>query len=177
MKATLDNGDLIDIEDCYINIPELNEKIIMKILPDISDSKSASYSDENGIGRSSPFKNYSHSENRTVSWTVHFIICKDGDQDTILRYLRTFEACTYPFSESQGGAPFAPPPICHLRCGKFLSNKDEVCAVLKNYSVKADPSVPWDEDSYIPYKLDVDLSFDIVYDQADLPGARKILEL
>lgn len=177
MKATLESGDLIPIEDCYINIPELNKKIVMKISPDISDSKSASYSDENGIGRSTPFKNYSHSENRSIAWTVHFIVCKEGDQDEILDNLRTFEACTYPFSEGQGGAPYSPPPICHLKCGKQLSNKDEICAVLKSYSVKFDTSVPWDEDSYIPFKLDVDLSFDAVYDQSNLPGARKILEL
>lgn len=175
MKATLASGDLVPLENCYINIPELNKKIVMNILPDISDTKSASYSDENAIGRSSPFKNFSHSENRTITWNVHFMVCKEGDQDKILGYLRVFEACAYPFSEGSGGAPYAPPPICHLKCGKFLSSKDEICAVLKSYNVKADPSVPWDENSYMPYKLDVDLSFDVVYDQSDLPGAKQII--
>jgi len=177
MYATLPDGTLTPLYDCWINIPELNIKITMNILPDISDSKSASYPDENAIGRSMPFKSFQNSENRAISWTVHFVVCKAGDQKTIIESLRAFEACTYPMTQTTGGAPYAPPPICQLRCGSLLSDlkSSPLCAVLKSYSVKFDTSVPWDEIGYIPYKLDVDLQFEVVYNQSDLPGAEQIM--
>lgn len=176
-KATLASGDLVELKECYIDIPDLNETITMKILPDISDSKSASYPDEKAIGRSMPFKSFENSENRTISWTAHFFVCKDGDQDQILSWMRTLEACTYPQYKNTGGAPYAPPPICKLRCGAILSSleAEDVCCVLKSYSVKFDTSFPWDDVTFIPYKLDIDLQFDVVYNQADLPGADKIM--
>jgi hypothetical protein len=174
MKATLPSGILVPLQECYIDIPELLEKIIMTILPDISDSKSVSYPDENAIGRSMPFKSFQNSENRSISWTAHFMVCKDGDQQQIINWLRVIEACTYPMTQTTGGAPYAPPPICHLRCGNLLSDH-ELCAVMKSYSVKFDTSVPWDEIGYVPYKLDVDMQFEVVYNQANLPGAEQIM--
>lgn len=174
MKATLPSGVLVPIQECYIDIPDLSEKIIMTILPDISDSKSVSYPDENAIGRSMPFKSYQNSENRNISWTAHFMVCKDGDQQQIINWLRAIEACSYPMTQTTGGAPYSPPPICHLKCGELLSS-NELCAVLLSYSVKFDTSVPWDEIGYVPYKLDVDMQFAVVYNQADLPGAEKII--
>lgn len=179
MKATLPSGVLVPLQNCYIDIPVLDSRITMNILPDISDSKSASYPDESAIGRSTPFKSFQNSDNRTVSWTAHFMVCKEGDQETIMDYLRLIEACTYPLTQEDntGGAPYAPPPICKLRCGELLSSMDgdDLCAVLKSYSVKFDTSVPWDEETYVPYKMDVDMQFEIVYDQSNLPGAEQIV--
>lgn len=172
MKATLPSGDLVELDDCYINIEEFGQQIFMKILPDISDSKSANYADEPGIGRSFPFKNYAYSENRTISWTCHFIVCKDGDQQEILENLRALEACTYPM-EGDGSAPYWPPPICKIKCGDLLGD-EELCCVLKSYSVKFPTEVAWDQLGYIPYKLDVDLSFEVIYVSSDLPGADRI---
>jgi len=174
MKATLPNGDLEPIQDCYIQVEEY-PPIIMKIMPDISDSKSVSYPDENAIGRSMPFKSFQNSENRSISWTAHFVVCKEGDQDDIIRNLRLFEACTYPMTQNTNGAPYSPPPICKLRCGRLLSESGAICAVMKSYSVKFDTSVPWDEDGYVPYKLDVDMQFEVVYNQSQLPGFEKIM--
>lgn len=172
-KATLANGSLIDIENCYIRIPDLNDFTIpMNILPDISDSKSASYPDVKGMGRSMPFKTYENSENRAISWTAHFFACSLNDFPLIIEYMRALEACLYPM-EGTGGVPYSPPPICLLRCGRILG-EDEICAVLKNYSIKFDTTVPWEETSLMPYKLDIDLQFDVVYNQADLPGADRI---
>jgi len=180
MKATLPSGALVPLDNCYIKIPIFdNITIPMNILPDISDSKGASYPDESAIGRSMPFKQFQNSDNRAISWTCHFMVCQKGDQETILRYLKIFEACVYPLTSDQytGGAPYAPPPICKLRCGALLSavEADDLCVVMKNYSVKFDTSVPWDEETYVPYKLDVDLQFEVVYNQANLPGAEKIM--
>ena len=190
-KATSDNGKLTTIKDCWIEVPGAGVqdgyrgiqplRIEMNNLPDISDSKSASYSDEAAIGRSSPFKNYSHSENRTISWTCHFfVLTKKGDDpgnvNKILSYLRALEACTYPLTRASG-TPYAPPPICHVKCGKLLSDTNPICVILKSYSVKFDTSLPWDEESYLPYKIDVDLQFEVVYNQSDLPGAERVMKL
>lgn len=177
MKATLPSGELVPIPDCYIVIPALDVEMPMKIMPDISDSKSASYSNENAIGRSFPFTNYSYSENRTIAWTAHFIVCKDSDPDEIMGFVRACEACTYPITQDTSGASYAPPPICRLRCGELLSFQDDVCAIMKSYSVKFDNTVPMAEGSYIPFKLDIDLQFDVVQDQANLPGAHQIMDL
>lgn len=172
MKATKPNGDLIPLEDCYIFTPY--RTIIMKVLPELSDSKSAAYNDEPIIGRSFPLKTYSHSENRTISWTAHFIVCKEGDQEDNMEDLRAIEACVYPKDELTGGAPYAPPPICKLKCGELLSRDGELCAVLKSYSVKFPSDTAWDEIGYIPYKFDVDMTWEIVYDSTDLPGSERI---
>lgn len=176
-RATLASGDLIPLKDCYINIGLGGEEIPMKISPEISDSKSATYADENAIGRSFPFKNYSYSDNRTISWTAHFIVCKEGDQADLMRYLRAIEACTYPITEETNGAPYNPPPICQIRCGSLLDTDGDLCCVLKSYSVKYDTSIPWDEDDFTPYKLDIDMQFEVVNDNSKLPGAEQIMSL
>lgn len=170
MKATLPDGSLRNIEECYIRIPELSDEIIMRILPDISDSKSANYADESAIGRSFPIKNYAYSENRSISWTIHLMVCKEGDQDDILRQIKLLEACVYPSSQEQ---PYAPPPICKIKCGRLLA-ESELCCVLKSYSVKFPTDVAWDDIGYVPYKLDIDLSFEVVYDSSSLPYAEEI---
>jgi hypothetical protein len=174
MYATINNR-LQSIKDCYIKIQGFQKQITMNILPDISDSKSVAYSDEDAIGRSTPFKSYKSSENRSISWTAHFIICYQNDAAELLQTLRIIEAAVYPMQQATGGAPYAPPPICKLKCGSLLG-QDEICAVMKNYSVKFDTSVPWDEDTLVPYKLDIDMQFDVVYNQSNLPGAEKILK-
>lgn len=178
MKATSLNGALVPIPNCYIKIPEFKMTIPMYILPDISDSKGASYPDENAIGRSMPFKSYQNSENRAISWTAHFMVCVGRDRQQIITWIRALEACLYPLSQNTGGAPYSPPPICNLRCGELLSDSGapDLCVVLKNYSIKYDTNVPWDEDTYIPNKLDMDLQFEVVYNQSKLPGAEQILK-
>ena len=50
-----------------------------------------------------------------------------------------------------------------------------LCVVLLDYTVKFDAQVPWDEETGIPYKVDVSLSFEVVYDSADLPFAEEIV--
>lgn len=183
-KATNPDGSLNVIQECYIKIPEFTSQdlpdgvfIPMKILPDISDRKSAQYSDEAGIGRSMPFKNFQSSENRSISWTIHWIATSYDEAQKILKWLRALEACTYPRSQFIGSAPYAPPPICKIKCGNLLSHRwgSEISAILKEYSVKFDTSVPWDEWFGMPHKLDVDLTFDVVYNLNELPGAEKIL--
>lgn len=170
-KATNSNGILQEIEDCYIQISK-SIKIPMRITPDISDGKGATYGDETAIGRSFPIKTFSSGENRSISWTAHFIVCEKGDIEKNLGYLRQIQSLVYP--RDPGSVPYAPPPVCNLRCGKLLGEED-VCAVLKNYSVKFPPDVPWDSETKLPYKFSVDMSWDIVYKTNNLPGQERIL--
>lgn len=172
-KATKESGKLIPIDDCYIKIN--NTTIVMDNLPDISDTKSANYPDEAAIGRSFPFKHYSHSENRAISWGCHFFVQSAGDENKIIDTLRLLESCTYPMTQNTGGAPYSPPPICKIKCGRLLAEK-ELCAVLKSYSVKFDTTLPWSKNGLVPHRLDVELQFEVVYNQSDLPGSELIMK-
>jgi hypothetical protein len=167
-KATIPGGDLNDIpNECFIRVEDF--EIPMTILPDISDGKSANYTNENSLGRTAPFTVFANGELRTVSWTCHWVIKKSEDPNQYLEYIRALQSAVYP--TNQVGHP---PPLCKIKCGKLLSN-EELCCVLKNYSIKFDTSVPWDEETLLPYKLDIDLQFDVVYDQSNLPIASTIL--
>lgn len=182
MRAT-NNGLLADIDDCWIDINGF--RMVMNIIPDITDGKSASYADESAIGRTMPFKTYQYSENRTIGWTAHFIIQSDSNDPAaqgvegavtatmIFKFLRNIESAVYPINASDFG--YAPPNICLLRCGGLLQKDGWLNAVLKSYSVKFDTSVPWHSESLLPYKLDVDMQFDVVYNQTELPGGEQIL--
>lgn len=177
--ATIKGGKLVEINnrfpDCYVQIG--STKIYMDILPDISDSKSADYQTESGIARASPFNIYKYSSIRTIGWTCHFIVqnANSGDDtksvDKLIKNIRILQSACYP-KTSDG----EPPPICHLKCGDLLDSGDGVCAVLKSYSLKFDTSVPWDESTLVPYKVDIDLQFDVVYNQESLPTSSIILE-
>jgi hypothetical protein len=162
-------------KSCYILIQNagLQGSIYQKILPDISDSKSASYADESAIGRSMPFKTYQYSENRTISWTAHFLVEQKSDIEKFFGHIRAIESAVYP--DKSDKAPYIPPPLCELRCGGLLSGSGApLLAVLKSYSIKFDTSVPWDRDTLLPYKFDIDMQFDVVYNQSDLPNSSLI---
>jgi hypothetical protein len=179
MRATLADGQLIAIPNCYVRIvgSGIDMKILMQSLPDISDGKSATYTDESAIGRSTPFKTYSNSDNRAISWTAHYIVTKKTDIPLLFGYIRAIQSTVYPFNNKEaetGGAPYSPPPICQIECGKLLSHSGPLNAVMKNYSIKFDTSVPWDEETLLPYKFDIDMTFDVIFNQSSLPGANLI---
>ncbi len=171
MKSTMDGGALSLIDNCYIKIQ--GEIITMNILPDISDGKSAQYNDEPVIGRSFPMKTYSHSDNRSISWTAYFISTSKEDIGRNLGYLRLIESAVYPRDEDF--QPYAPPPVCALMCGQLLDRVSELCAVMKSYSVKFPTDVAWDKHTNLPYKFSVDMQFDIIYESSDLPGQERIM--
>lgn len=173
--ATITGGSLVPIENCYIIIPlERDEfKVIMSVLPEITDTKSASYNDEVVIGRSSPLKTYSQSDNRAITMTLHMVVSEPDDIEYNLRALRFIQSAVYP-REGANGAPFIPPPVCRIKCGKLLSENEELCVILKNYSVKFPTEVAWDEDTFTPFKFDIETSWDVVYKSADLPGQERI---
>lgn len=173
MKATV-NQDLINLYKCRIYIPGYGA-IIPYVLPDISDQKGAVYNDEPIQARATPLKTYAYSENRSISLTLHFIAKSKNDIYRNLYDSRALQSALYPRDEFAGAnAPFVPPAVCKIRCGRILADYD-LCVVLKNYSVKYPTDVPWDEETYLPWKFDVDTSWDVVYKSSDLPGANRIL--
>lgn len=176
--ATIIGGALVPIKDCYIVIPvggseefELN----FRVLPDISDSKTVSYNDETVIGRASPLKTYSQSDNRVISMQIHMVVSSEQDVNYNLSALRAIQSAAYP-RNGENGAPFVPPPICRMKCGMLLSSGQELCVVLKSYSVKFPTEVAWDESTFVPFKFDIDTSWDVVYKSAELPGQDRIFQ-
>lgn len=173
-KATLPGGQLIEIADCYVTIPGFG-KIAFNNLPDLSDSKSAQYNDETVIGRANPLKTFAQSENRTISAQIHLVVSSPQDVTRNLVILRAIQSATYP-RQGTGGIPFIPPPICRIKCGKLLAD-DELCVVLKQYSVKFPTEVAWDETTFTPFKFDIDTQWDVVYKSSELPNQSRIMQL
>jgi hypothetical protein len=178
--ATIIGGALVPIEDCYIIIPcsdcgmESSEFVLrFKVLPEISDSKTVSYNDEQVIGRASPLKTYAQSDNRTLSVQIHMVVSEASDVDYNLMAMRAIQSAAYP-RKGANGAPFVPPPICRMKCGLLLSGGQELCVVLKSYSVKFPTEIAWDEQTLLPYKFDIDTSWDVVYKSSELPGQERI---
>lgn len=174
--ATIVGGALVPIRNCYILIPIGGSEeflLTFKVLPEISDSKSVSYNDEQVIGRASPLKTYAQSDNRSISVQIHMVVSEESDLDYNIEALRAIQSAAYP-RKSDNGAPFVPPPVCRMKCGHLLSAGQELCVVLKNYSVKFPTEVAWDEDTFVPFKFDIDTSWDVVYKSSDLPGQDRI---
>lgn len=172
-KGTDKFGQLLEVQDCYIEIPGAGN-IYLNNLPDISDSKGASYNDETVIGRSYPIKTFSSGDNRSISMQLHFFVVNDRDAQLNLCYLKALKSAVYP-REGGGVAPYLPPPVCKIKCKELLGS-DPLCVVLKSYSVSFPTDVAWDENTYIPYKFDVDTSWEVVYKSSNLPGQNKIMD-
>jgi hypothetical protein len=172
-KSTF-SGDLAYIPDCEIVIPGAGSPIRMRSLPDISDSKSAVYNSEGIIGRSFPLYTYSHSADRSLNIQIHFFIINQGDGERNLADLRKIQSALYPRPGGDLGVPYKPPPICTIKCGKLLA-QTPVCAILQSYSVKFPTEVAWDEDTYCPYRFDVDTNWLVVYTSSTLPFQEQII--
>jgi len=170
MNGTDSGGRLKPIPDCWVYVG--GQTLTLDNLPDLSDAKSASYNDESVIGRSSPIKTYSNSDNRSISLSVNLFVQEPGDELKNLRTLRRIQSAVYP--RAGQATPYAPPQICKIKCGKLLSNQP-LCCVLKDYSVKFPTDVPWDETTLCPYRLEISMTFDVVYSSSTLPGAEQIL--
>jgi hypothetical protein len=194
-KATnAETGLLAPLDRCFIVIPSRggDVSVQLKSLPDITDTKSANYNFEPIMGRSSPFVTYSHSEQRTISMTLHFFVTNSEDITTNLRYLRAIQSAVYP--RSSDIYPVIPPPICRIKCSELLAQKpvengintsmmsasqsaysEPLCVILRSYSVKFPTEVSWDENTYLPWKFDIDTTWDVVFKNSELPGQERIL--
>lgn len=174
-RATSTTGNLIPIGDCYIRVD--GTVIYMYSLPTISDSHGADYSAENGIGRAIPTQTFQNGTSRSISWDVTFISDGESKLNKNLSYLRLLQSCTYPVdSPAQASVPFLPPKILKIKCGKLLGDY-ELCVILKQVQINWPVDVPWSSFGYIPYKFNAALSFEVVYNSAELPGQSRILKL
>jgi hypothetical protein len=162
--------------NCTITIPGVAQPLQPFVLPDMSESKSASYADEPVLGRAFPIKTFSHGDNRTIAMKWHVVVMDAASQNEAVRQLNAFRSAAYPL-DGTGQAPYFPPPICTIACGIIsTTGKDtSVCAVLKSYSFSLPTDVAWDEDLLLPYKFDIDLNWDVVYAADNLPGQAKII--
>jgi hypothetical protein len=175
MKAT-NNGSLVTLPAMSIFIPGAGT-ISLKSLPDISDSKAAVYNNEAIIGRSFPLYTYSHSGDRNLSIQLHFFVVDPADAATNLGYLRMIQSAVYP----REGSPFLPPPVCQITFGYLLAGNPSgaaptpLCCVLQSYSVKFPTEVAWQEQTFCPFRFDVDTSWLVVYTSSDLPYQSRIV--
>jgi len=183
-----ETGNLIPMEACKIYVD--GEDIYLKVLPEITDTKSASWNDEPIMGRSFPMKTYSHSENRTITMICHFVVIEENDIHDNIRALRLIESAVYPMDDKR--FPYRPPPICRIECGQLLGgagqDRHPLCVILKSYSVQFPTDVPWDNGirsgfgqavgdasaTFLPYKFDLTCNWEVVYPSEDLPGQERI---
>jgi len=193
-KATREGGALQEIPDCYIFIPgayidqrgfRAPGRIRLKILPDIGDRKNANYVGEPIQGRAMPLKTYSHSEDRQITMTLHFMITQEGDAALHLTYLRWIQSALYPREVMDSGFIYIPPPICSLKCGELLGsyatdkqtsrNRGAISAILSDYSVRFPTDTAWDTQFYVPMRFSVDTTWIVVYPSSALPGQNRIV--
>lgn len=172
MKAT-NTGSLNKLYDCYIKVG--NETIYMNNLPDISDTKSAVYNQEGIIGRSFPLYTYSHSADRTINMQLHFFVVNKVDAKNNLAKLKSIQSAVYPRDGSESSTPYQPPVICKIKCKNILAD-DELCVVLQSYSVKFPTEVAWDEETFCPFRFDVDTNWLVVYTSSNLPDNTRIIQ-
>lgn len=161
---TLNDKCKIIIEDHVINL---------KILPEISDTKKASYADTTIIGRSFPIKTYSHSDNRVITMKLHFLVIESADIKQNIEDLRAIQSATYP----RKGTPYRPPPICKIQCGKALGERP-LCCILESYNLSFPTNVAWDKDTMLPYYFQLNTTWHVVYSTSGdqpLPNQDKIL--
>lgn len=164
-KATNEFGALQELIKCRIETPF--GMVRLKILPEISDSKSANYSTEPVQGRSTPVINYAYSEPRIIQMDLNFMVTECQDIIDNLTYLRIIQSLVYP-GGSNGGAPYTPPPVSKIICGKLLGDTG-LCVVLRNYSVRYPTDVAWDVETYLPYRFTISCQWEVVYACSDLP--------
>jgi len=171
-------GQLNTLNDkCTIYIPKPGggvEALKPKILPEISDTKKATYADTTIIGRSMPIKTYSHSDNRVITMRLHFMVIEPNDIFQNAFDLWTIESATYP----RKGNPYKPPPVCKIDCGVMLGI-EPLCVVLESYNVSYPTNVVWDPDLLVPYYFQVNTTWHVVYTSSggganSLPGQERI---
>ena len=179
-NATDRNGNLIEIFDCYIRASgDPAVKIVMNNLPEISDSKSATYSEETAMGRSVPIKAFAQGSSRKIGWKMIVIAPSNDEQLKAINNLRFLESCVYPKADPSNLLPYIPPRVLSIKCGRLLSDS-ELSVILTDYSVDFPTDQPWSyytNTLYLPYKFTLSLTFEVVYDSRQLPGADRIIRL
>ncbi len=180
MNATNTNGQLVSLRDCYIRASGNPPVVIyMNNLPEISDQKSASYTEENAMGRSVPVKAFANGSSRKIGWKMKVIAQSNEEQTKAINNLRFLESCVYPKADPTNILPYIPPRVLSIKCGRLLADY-ELSVILTDYSVDFPTDQPWSDKSntlYLPYMFNISLSFEVVYDSRYLPGADRIISI
>ena len=173
MLSTFRDGTLRTLNDkCNIAIPGY-QTIQLKILPEITDSKSAKYADEPIIGRSTPLKSYAYSDNRVLSMKLQFQSITKSELTENIKHFYALSSLTYPRKSTANG-PYAPPPICQFNCGSLFGTKP-LCVIMDNYSLSIPTDVVWDDEILVPYYFVINTSWHVVYSSRSLPNQEDIL--
>lgn len=153
-------GNLTNIPTCIFTVPGAGS-FQLKVVPTISDSKSANYASQTIYGRSNPVRSYSESGPRTITigWSV---FNTDEDIENNIKLIRAIQASVHPKYQ------YDPPPICKLQCGKLLSS-GVVDVLVTNYKFNYSNDCVYNDD-LIPFQIDIDLDLEVAYSQANLPG-------
>jgi len=189
-RATEKTGRLAIIENCKITTPK--GPICLRVLPEITDSKSANYANEAVIGRTTPVVTFGYSEPRTISTELTFIISTCEDIEDNLRYYRIIQSLVYP-GPGTCSAPYTPPPVSRFVCGQLFATEADpcdpdkkaeegVCVILKNYSARFPTDVAWESHeidsetgpTYLPFRFTISCSWEVVYSCQDLPTCIQI---
>lgn len=168
--ATNAKGALQELVKCYISTAW--GQIRLKVLPEISDSKGANYAAEAIQGRANPLINFSHSEPNNINTELTFIVTECDDIQTNLTYLAWIKSLVFP-GDPGSGAPYTPPPISKFVCGRLFGDRG-LCVILKNYSIRYPTDVPWDLETYLPYKVQVSCQWEVVYSCKMLPSSQMV---
>lgn len=181
MIATNSTGYLQDIPDCYLTIPGgtdvvgsngSSRTINFKILPKISESKTANYAGQEVMGRVVPISAYANSGNRTISISMDFYALDDIqlEENIVNKYAIRSALCPKSLNTF---IPFSPPSICQFKCGNVLDNKP-TCMALTSFSWEAPVDVAWSDKWIHPYYFTVRTEWFEVYTYEDLPGQEAI---
>jgi hypothetical protein len=187
MRATnSQTNGLVPIGGCFLSAR--GKTIFPHVLPDISDKHSATFSDEQIMGRSMPVKSYASSSDRTISWKWKFV---NTDRESYIRNLEDYnflKSLTYPIDNPSGSIPYEPPPICQIKCGGILAADKSQGYMLNAICTDCSASFPTDvvwtsftdsndgDFEYMPVEFNVDTTFSIVYRASDLPGQSRIMK-
>ena len=177
------------LQHCFLDVPvsestglgvansrqQRLHRIFFNNLPEITDGKAATYNADPVPGRSNPLHTYSHSDNRTIGITFHFIVQSQEDIPRILQDIRVLRSCVYP-QDSRGWSPFVPPVICKFKCGELISSK-ALCLIMQNYELTVPTDQVWDETTYCPQKIDFTSTWVVVYRSEQLPSQNRIIKI
>lgn len=176
-----ETGQLKKIPNCSLILPfevigTNSNEITFYSLPEISESKSATYPDEELMGRSSPINIYSKSDHRSISITMHLYVTVQEEIEINLNIIRAISSLVYPEYSDED---WRPPNIVYFNCGKLLS-ENRVPLLLKDYNVNYATDVQWfyDEEKniYMPLHVSIKTSWNIVYSWESLPGWQDVIK-
>lgn len=175
--ATSGSGAINPIDDgsyyAYLRVPQSSNPLNggetwrLYALPEITESKDATYSDAPILGRATPVKTYSYSTYRKLSVTFHLHGTSHKMHVYNTKFVHAVASAVHPVYANT----YLPPRICQFFCGPLI---DLVSVVVTHYSFSMSPEVVWP--GLVPIDMTLQADMDVVYAFANLPGADDVLQ-